>query len=345
MRIAITTTQVPFIKGGAELMTKELFEALKLCGHEVEIITLPFRFNPAEEVSRGMDAWRKESFDFFDAGKVDKVICLKFPAFYIRHENKSIWLMHQHRAAYELFDTPYGYSSSNKNEVSLRDKILKFDKECLREAKSVFTISQRVSERMKSYCGVDSSFLYQPPPSISFLKAGEQLPYIFFPSRLETLKRQGLLIKAARYLKSPTVLLLVGEGGQRYELDLLIENENVRNRVKIIGKVTIAELANYYSNALGVFFGPYDEDYGFVTLEAMLSAKPVITCTDSGGPLEFVVDGITGSITEPDPESIAAAIDELYFDRAKAKAMGLAGLERYKELNISWSNVVEALLN
>ena len=40
--------------------------------------------------------------------------------------------------------------------------------------------------------------------------------------------------------------------------------------------------------ALGVIFPPLDEDYGYVTLEAMLAAKPVITCTDSGGPLEFV---------------------------------------------------------
>lgn len=345
MRIAIATAQVPFIRGGAESMTKALMQALERFGHDVEIITLPFRFGPTDSVRKNMENWRAENLDMFDCGRIDKVISLKFPSFYLKHHNKIVWLMHQHRAAYELFDTPYGYSSSKKDEVKLRSEIVDGDIESLKEAKSVFTISRRVSERMYQYCGIESSPLYQPPPIASFLKSGDQLPYIFFPSRLESLKRQDLFVRAAKHLKSPVALLIAGNGGQREHLEALIKSENVTSRVRLVGAPSITELADYYSNALGVFFGPYDEDYGFVTLEAMLSCKPVITCSDSGGPLEFVINNETGYVVEPAPESIAGAIDRLYFDRVNARRMGQAGLEHFKCLEISWNNVVGRLLH
>ncbi|PHM09241.1 hypothetical protein CK516_15780 [Nostoc sp. 'Peltigera malacea cyanobiont' DB3992] len=95
----------------------------------------------------------------------------------------------------------------------------------------------------------------------------------------------------------------------------------------------------------GGFFGSYDEDYGYVTLEAMLAAKPVITCNDSGEAVEFVIDQETGFVVNPEPEAIAQAIDDLYFHQQSAAAMGMAGLERYRTLNISWDNVINKLLD
>ena len=47
------------------------------------------------------------------------------------------------------------------------------------------------------------------------------------------------------------------------------------------------------------------EDYGFVTLEAFRSRKPVLTCADSGGPAELVVHDRSGYVVEPDPDAIA----------------------------------------
>jgi len=76
----------------------------------------------------------------------------------------------------------------------------------------------------------------------------------------------------------------------------------------------------------------------------MLSSKPVITCTDSGGPLEFVEDQVTGYVCDPDPKVIARAIDALYADKQKAKAMGQAGYNKYHAANISWDHVIETLL-
>jgi glycosyltransferase involved in cell wall biosynthesis len=103
-------------------------------------------------------------------------------------------------------------------------------------------------------------------------------------------------------------------------------------------------MLSWYANSLGVFFRPYDEDYGYVTLEAMLSAKPVITCSDSGGPREFVLDGETGFVVEPRPELVADAIDRLAANPGRAAQMGQNGLASYASLGITWDHVVSTLL-
>ena len=340
MRIIITTTQVPFLNGGAEVHAAGLLGHLREHGHQVEIVTMPFRFSPPKEVLRTMDVWASQSLDRLDCGPVDRVICLKFPSFYVQHDDKYIWLLHQHRSVYELYDTVYGESSRNPDSVFLREEVVRRDTAALKGAKKIFANSKRVASRMKHYNKVDSIPLYHPPRLADALRPGDQLPYIFCPSRLETLKRQELLIRAVRCLKSPCTAVLAGDGGQRAHLESLISSLGVRSRVRMLGCIDDNDKVPLYSNALGVFFGPHEEDYGYVTLEAMLSGKPVITCTDSGGPLEFVVDGMTGYVTAPSPEAVAHAIDKLFFELRRAKEMGMRALERYKSLNISWENVV-----
>ena len=168
---------------------------------------------------------------------------------------------------------------------------------------------------------------------------------IFFPSRIEALKRQTLLIEAMRHVRSPVVALIGGTGGQHGTCEQLIVQHGLQERVRLLGPLSDEELRAYYAASLGVFFGPKDEDYGYITLEAMLSAKPVITCTDSGGPLEFVRTGKSGLITEPAPAALAVAMDQLWEDRARAERMGEEGFAHYQRLEISWPKVVQRLLS
>ena len=102
------------------------------------------------------------------------------------------------------------------------------------------------------------------------------------------------------------------------------------------------EIVRLYAGALGVIFPPYDEDYGYVTLEAFLAGKPVITTTDAGGPTEFVEDGVNGWVTAPDPAALGAAIGALEANRARAAALGAAGQARAR--GITWDGVVDRLL-
>lgn len=346
MRIAVATVQVPFIRGGAEILSEGLVKAIREAGHEVDEISMPFRFYPVSEVRRSMDVWEGENFEYMNGYALDVVICLKFPTFYLKHPTKVAWLIHQHRAVYELWDTPFTEGLSNTNEgKNLRQDIIKRDTKALKNFQKIYTIAKTVSERLQHFNQISSIPLYNPPRLANYFYTAPAEPYIFFPSRLEELKRQDLLIKAMQYVKSPVVALLAGEGGKKADLKQLISQLNLHQRVRLMGQITDEEMLGFYAHSLGVFFGSYSEDYGYVTLEAMLAAKPVITCSDSGGALEFVINGETGFVVEPNPEAVAQAIDELYFNQKRAAEMGKAGLERYHVLDISWDNVVEKLLN
>lgn len=343
MRIAVADTQSPFIRGGAEALAAGLVDALRCAGHTTELVTLPFRFHPPSEVLRTMAAWSNEDFNAFDCGPMDAVVCLRFPTYYLRHPNRIVWLLHQHRAVYELYGNGREAADPKSGLENLRERILEQDTRHLREARAVFTIAGRVSERLRANNGIESQPVYHPPAHAERYYSGEQLPYIFAPSRLESLKRQELLIRAMAHVRAPVAAIIAGDGGIRPKLEALIDELGVRDRVRLLGYVDFEEMLSWYANALAVFFGPIDEDYGYVTLEAMLASKPVITCTDSGGPLEFVLQEETGFIVEPSPAAIADQIEGLYARPSRARELGANGRNRYFAMEIGWSNIVHAI--
>lgn len=340
MRIVIPSIQVPFINGGSRLMTEGLMNALKKAGHDVEIVSTPFKFYPESYIDNLIDFWNNQDFNNFNGYDIDKLITLQFPAYYVQHKDSILWLIHQHRAVYELYDE----ENSTEELQKLRKKIYKIDNERLSQYSKIFTISKTVSKRLKKFNNIDSIPLYHPPFGENLFYTEEPYNYIFYPSRLETLKRQDLLIYAMKFTKTPIKTIIAGNGGQRSRYEQLIQDLNITDKVKLIGFITEEEKHALYARSLAVFFGPFDEDYGYVTLEAMLSLKPIITCSDSGGSLEFIIDGENGFVLEPDPKLIAEKIDWFYYNKQKTKKMGKNGLEIYKNKNIYWHNVVDFLL-
>jgi glycosyltransferase involved in cell wall biosynthesis len=162
------------------------------------------------------------------------------------------------------------------------------------------------------------------------------------------LKRQALVLEALSHTRQPVYVRFAGAADHpdyAAALRTLALKLNVHRRVEWMGHVTEDEKRSLYANALGVIFSPLDEDYGYVTLEAMLSSKPVITCADSGGPLEFVRAGETGLIVEPTPAGLAVAMDRLWEDPEQAQRLGTAGFILYQSLDISWPKVVQRLLS
>ncbi|MGG6270199.1 glycosyltransferase family 4 protein [Leptolyngbya sp. AN03gr2] len=346
MRIAIATVQVPFIRGGAEIHAEGLFRAIQAAGHSVDLVSMPFRFAPVSEIQRSMKVWASENFEHLNGYHCDRVICLKFPTFYLQHPYKVAWVLHQHREVYDLwgteFTTELTQSAAGKQ---LKHEITEQDNKAFSTFQSIYANAKTVSARLQKFNQIASTPLYHPPQDAERFYTAPAEPYMFFLSRLETLKRQDLLIQAMRFVRSPMVALIGGEGGQHAYLQGLIEQFGLQQKVRLIGRLTDAEKLSFYAHCSGVFFAPYNEDYGYVTLEAMLARKPVITCTDSGEPIEFVVNGQTGWVVEPEPEAIAEKIDQLYEQQAIAKEMGVAGYDRYHALDISWNNVVQKLLH
>lgn len=347
MRVLIATSQVPFIRGGAEILAEQLQKALIEHGHEAEIVAIPFKWYPPERILDHMLACRLLDLTESCGIPVDRVIGLKFPAYLIPHPNKVFWLVHQQRQAYDLWDNPLGDLRTAPNGVQVRDAIRHADTTIIPQARAIYTIAANVSKRLLDYCQIESTPLYNPPQDAEKFYSADDHGYIFFPSRLATLKRQSLVLQALALTREPGQLRFAGTPDTPAfgrELKELAHKLKMENRVQWLGHISEEEKRRQYAYSRGVVFPPVDEDYGYITLEAMLSAKPVITCSDSGGPLEFVQDRKTGIVTEPDPVSLAAALDELWSNPAYAKSMGEAGRARYESLGISWSNVVERLL-
>jgi glycosyltransferase involved in cell wall biosynthesis len=347
MRVVIATVQVPFIYGGAEILAAQLQDALRTEGHEAEIVAIPFKWYPAERILDHMLACRLLDITASTGKDVDRVIGLKFPAYLIPHPHKVLWLIHQHRTAYDLWDHPLGDLIRFPNGRGIRDVIREADMRLLLEAKRIFTIAGNVSRRLKTYCGIGSTPLYHPPQDAGQFYCAAAEEYLFFPSRLAPLKRQSLVLDALARTRQAVRVRFAGAAehpAYAEELQGLARRLGVHQRVEWLGPVSEEAKRALYAHALGVVFPPLDEDYGYVTLEAMLAAKPVVTCTDSGGPLEFVRHGETGLIADPTPAALAAALDMLWAERQRAKVMGEAGRAHYDGLGISWPTVVKRLL-
>ncbi|MEW6003021.1 MAG: glycosyltransferase family 4 protein, partial [Nitrospirota bacterium] len=348
MKIVIANAQVPFVSGGAENLADDLHVALTSHGHKVELVRIPFKWYPPERIPEHILACRLFDLTESCGHQIDLLIGLKFPAYFIKHSNKVLWVLHQHRPAYDLWGTIFQDIPDSKGGLQIRSTIINADNNFLPEAKKIFTISKNVSNRLKKFNNIDSIPLYPPLHDPEKFICHDSGDYIFYPSRISTLKRQELAVESMKYTKTNVRLLLAGRPDSEYNLQILkkiIEDNKLFDRVKIITDMSDEEKIQLYSNCLGVLFIPYDEDYGYITLEAFYSRKPVITATNSGGPLEFVTNDIDGFVVPPDPKDIAKAMDHLYADKKGSKAMGESGYKRLCELNLSWDNVIETLLS
>jgi glycosyltransferase involved in cell wall biosynthesis len=283
-----------------------------------------------------------------DTGEPDLVIALKFPAYLAPCANKKVWLLHQFRQVYELWGTDLSGIPDAPEGRGLRDLIVHADNAHLRQAKEVFTISHNVAGRLKRFNGIQAdAVLYPPLDRPDLFRAGDSDDYFFYPSRLNRAKRQQVAVEAMRHVRSPFRLILAGKPDEEEygrELKQLIERWGLQERVTMLGWLEEEEKAHWMANACAAVFLPYDEDYGYVTVEAFHCHKPVITFTDSGGTNELVADGVNGLIVEPTPERLAEAMETLWADRRRTREMGQAAFEALAHHGIAWDHVLDRLL-
>jgi glycosyltransferase involved in cell wall biosynthesis len=288
-------------------------------------------------------AWRLVDLSESNGEPIDLVIATKFPTYFVRHSNKVTWLFHQYRAIYELCGTPYSEFGHSEADVRLRDRMMQMDRDAIGESQRIFSIARNISSRLALYNGLAAEPLYHPPPLAAELRPGPFGNYVLSVGRLELTKRVDLIINAMAHTPPDVKLVIAGEGPLRGRLETLAADIGAADRVTFTGRVDDRELVDLYAGTLAVVFPPFDEDYGYITLEAFLARKPVITTIDAGGPLEFVQDDVNGFITAPQPEAIAAAIARLASDRRLAARLGDAGYDRAS--TISWDRVVDCLVD
>lgn len=205
--------------------------------------------------------------------------------------------------------------------------------------RSYAAISENVRQRKDYFPEGHPVRVCHHPSGLKGLRQGAD-EYLFTASRLDGPKRIGLIIEAMRYVKADIPLLIAGTGPDEEKLKEIAADDP---RIQFLGFVNDDELVNLYADALAVLYLPFDEDFGLVTIEAMMSSKPVVTTTDAGGVNEFVKDGQTGYSVPPKPKAIANRIDHLCRNRAESKRMGAAGREIARQ--ITWDRVVDTLLH
>jgi len=344
-KILICGVQWPFVYGGAELHIQSLKNELEKRGHEVDVVRLPFRWNPKSEVVKHAVAWRLiDITEAYDLKQVDLVIATKFPAWLVKHHNKVIWAFHQFRQAYDLhFTKEYIEFSDSQEHQRIKEMVINMDNIAFSESKKIFSNSKNVANRLKRFNGVDSTPLYHPPRHRDKHRCDSYGDFILSAGRLESIKRVDLLIQAMKHTDKRVKCIITGVGFVEEKLRNLVRKMGLQNRVKLLGFVNDEELLDLYAKCFAVYYAPFDEDYGYVTLEAFLSRKPVITAHDSGGVLEFVEDGINGFIVKPESKDIALAINKLSKDKTKCRDFGEDGFKKVKD--ISWEYAIDKLIS
>lgn len=344
-RILICGSQIPFVRGGAENLIESLASELTARGHAVDQVRLPFSLASRGRLIESALAWRLLDVTAVEGRPIDRVIATRFPSYLVKHPNKVVWLVHQLRQVYDLRDTPYSdFHEGDPVDERAMAMVRTMDRRTLGEARRLFAISANTAERLRRFSELEAEVLLPPPKLAGRLRPGPAGDYVFAAGRLDPLKRFDLAVRALAHAASPVRVRIAGTGPEAERLAGLARRLGVADRVELCGWVGDERLIELYAGALAVFYAPYDEDYGYVTVEAFQSGKPVITAADSGGVLELVEDGVSGFVCDPgSPRAVAARLDRLFGDRELATAMGERG--RAAAAGIGWDPVIESLLS
>lgn len=340
MNIVIASTIVPFIEGGGTFIVDWLELKLKEYGHKVDVVKIPFSSNYKNYLSQAM-ALRLYHLE----DNCDRLICIRMPSYLLKHPNKYLWFIHHYREVYDLWGTKYQpYPNSDEGDA-LREYIMRSDDQAFKEAKKIYTNSKIISKRLWDFNKVSSEVVYPPLLEPEKFHNQEYGDYIYYTSRICGPKRQELAVEAMKYTKTPVKLLLTGKSENqsvKNNIMAIIEKNNLQGKAIIEDRwITESEKINYFSKSLASLYIPYDEDsYGYPSLEAYQSKKSVITCTDSGGTDELIINDYNGYMVNPTPQALAEKFDELYINKEKARMLGENGYEHLKTLKINWDNVI-----
>lgn len=279
----------------------------------------------------------------------DRIICFRPPAHVIPHPNKVLWFIHHIRIFYDLWESQYRDFPADNKHLAIRDVLHRADTSALLEAKHVFTNSKIVGNRLRRFNGFDSEVLYPPILNPEQFRCDSWNNEVVYLSRMEHHKRQHLLIEAMQHTRTDVRLRLCGlsaSSSYAKNLQKLAASSKAANRITLENRwISEEEKAAILANCLAAAYIPLDEDsYGYPSLEASHSSKPILTTDDSGGVLELVTHDQNGFVSESSPVALAEAMDRLNSRRAATKDMGLNAKFRIEELGISWPRVLERLL-
>lgn len=344
MKVLVVNNMDPFVWGGAEALGEHLKANLMIAGHEAELLRIPFQWEPASRIPSQMMMVRA-----FELQNVDRVIALKFPAYLIRHPEKTLWLVHQYRQAYDLLDAGITNIPQDDNGNETRALIKAADDQSFSESRDIFTISSVTRDRLHKYNGYKATILPQPVNDPHMFTGGEVGSYIFAGGRVNEMKRQHLLLEALVKTDRKVNLVIAGPPeSSEYAARLKdsVKKFGLESRVALdLRFLSREQYASYMNGAAAVACIPYDEDsLSYVAMEAATAKKAIITTSDSGGILGLVKHKETGWVAHPSTESLANAMNAVYISKVVTRSYGMGTYDVLDSMGIDWPSTVDALL-
>lgn len=173
------------------------------------------------------------------------------------------------------------------------------------------------------------------------------------------IKRKGVdyLIKAFAKLKNEindVVLIIIGRGECRDELELLVKNLNIEDSVYFMGYVEDELLPAYYllcniCVVPSITYGMADP-WVLVVNEAMYFGKPVIATDAVGAAFDMIKDGENGfMVPEKDSEALYEAMKKILSDPELEEKMGKESKKiierkfRYEHMIEGFSKAINSL--
>lgn len=349
--ILVLGVKVPFVYGGQEVLISSLCRELRARGHEVDLVELPYGIPDKAGLLNQIALWRALDLREFAGKEVDLVIATRFPSYFARHPRKSVWLVHQFREAYDLLCSGFSNFTNDPRDEVLRQIISQGDTRVLAQSAYCAAISRNVAARLKRFNELDADVLYPPLSLGNRYRVGSFQPYVLSVGRLVHIKRVDMMIKAMPFVHHSIKFKIVGAADSPGILEYFnneIAAHQLWDRVELLGRVSEEQLLELYADAGAVYYAPFNEDYGYVTLEGMASGKPIVTTHDSGGVLEFVVHGENGVVVDADPRAVGQAVNELLLTPGRAQQYGAAGRALVESLGLherGWNEVIEKLLS
>jgi glycosyltransferase involved in cell wall biosynthesis len=222
----------------------------------------------------------------------------------------------------------------------------RIDKWCLPRYERVICVSDDLFAECRKLGIAEEKYLlvenaidadeYRRSYSASAAKAKLGLPadakLIGAVGRLSEEKAFDVLIRAVAPLiqNDPSIqLMIVGEGSERPQLEALVRELRLTERVKLPG--WRSDVRDIYE-AMDLFaLSSRREGLPNVLLEAMALEVPVAATNVNGIP-RLIRDGVEGRLVSPDDAAaLRAALAELLSDRAKCAAFRAAGRHRVEE--------------
>lgn len=345
MRVLIVNNMAPFVSGGAEAMAEHLKRNVALAGHEVEVLRIPFQWEPATRIPSQMLMAHE-----FELQNVDHVIALKFPAYLIPHPRKTLWLVHQYRQAYDLYDAQQTNLPAGELGMEIRRVIKNADDECFRNARRIFAISDVTQRRLAHYNGFSSELLRAPINDPEIFVGGRDEGYIFAGGRVNDAKRQHLMLEALALCPTSTRLVIAGPPDTPADAEKLhrtAERLGLQDRVRLdLRFLSRREYADYINGASAVASLPFDEEsFSYVAMEAATAQKALISTTDSGGVLGLAKNGKTGWVSAPNAQALADAMAAVHANPKRRREFGVAAKALWTSHGINWPATVQALLS